>query len=527
MAHASEADLAAAAVPMGVPAPGGAAAGAGGEVRARRRFLPLEARVALAGILVLAGGLRVAFLANNSVWLDEAFVVWMAQHPWRDIPGLLRTLDQHPPLYFVLMHLWIGIAGTGEAAIRLPSVAFSLCSVLLTYALVRRISTAAVGLLAAFLVAVSPFQIMAAQEARMYPLLGALVLASTVALRQSVERGGAIRWGVYAAAAGAMVYTHYFGVLVLLAHGVWIGGYERRRFGTWLVAAAAVAALVAPWIPAVLDQARHEHSFAWYHNQVSVMTLNDLLGLSAFGGSLFGMAGYFFAGTVGPVEQFIVLLPFLVLLWRGGVGFASSHRTLALVALPPAVTVGVMWLVSLTRPMFVPRWFSFLMPFLAAVLARGVHDVAERVDVRRDRVVGFLVGALLLYQVPALDRYYADPASRPFQWRAAARMVRGLARPGDAVVFVGSQAALPFRYYFPDPYPSLELGAGDRFALTEAQVRGLAAEHPRVWLVATIPFTAQTREALLGGLGRAYRVAGLRDFSGAIVYLLSQPAAPH
>ncbi len=521
MDQASGADLVA---PPRVKGPTGASEGARGDVQVQRRCLSLDARVVLAGILILAAGLRGAFLANHSVWLDEVFVVWLAQHPWRDIPGLLRVVDQHPPFYFLLMHVWIGIAGAGEAAIRFPSACFSLCSVLLVYGIVRRVSTDAVSLLSAFLVAISPFQIMAAQEARMYPLLGALGLASTAALLAGVERGGVIRWAAYVVAAAVMVYTHYFGMLVLLAQGVWVGWCERRHLGTWMAGIAIVVALYTPWVPALVEQVRHVHSFAWYHNRALYMNLADLLGLSAFGGSLFGMASYFFAGTLGPAEQVIVLLPFLMLLWRGIVGFAPDRRALTLLALPPVVTIGVMGLLSVTRPMFVPRWFSFLTPFLAPFLARGIYDVAEHLDIRRDRVAAFFVGALLLYQLPVLDRYYVDPAFRPFQWRAAARLVRGLARPGDAFVFVGAQAALPFRYYFPDPYPSLELTSREHFTLTDAQVRYLAAQHPRVWLVATIPFAADTRDPLLEELGRAYRVVGLRDFSGAIVYLLSQPA---
>jgi len=86
---------------------------------------------------------------------------------------------------------------------------------------------------------------------------------------------------------------------------------------------------------------------------------------------------------------------------------------------------------------------------------------------------------------------------------------------------VGSQAALPCRYYFRDPYPSLELSSSDRPTLTDAQVQDLAARHPRVWLIATIPFTAETRDRVFGALGLAYRTVGLRQFSGVIVYLLS------
>jgi mannosyltransferase len=478
------------------------------------------AGIALAGIIVLAAVLRLALLGQRSVWLDEAFAVWIAQHPWGEIPRLLRTLDQHPPAYYLLMHAWQGIAGTSEAAVRFPSACFGVASVLLTYMLVRRVAGEDVGVLSAFVVALSPFQIMAAQEARMYPLLGVLCLASTLALLSGVERGGTHRWGIYAAASTLAAYTHYLGLLVLAAHGMWVAGWERRHLGRWLACAAAVAVAFAPWIPSLAQQMREIHSFDWYHNRALYMSLNDLLGLASFGGSRFGAATYLFLGRLQGTDQFVLLLPFLLVLWRGAV--ASPPRALALLGLPIAITIGGMLMVSWTvRPMFVPRWFSFLVPMFAAFLAAGIYDLAAHLAFPKGRVVALLVGVLLLYELPVLDRYYLDPADRPFQWRAAAEVVRELARPGDALVFVGKSASIPFTYYFHDPYPAVDASAAGPSPFAGFAPAQLAAVHPRIWVVAAIPFPESARDRVLEGFRPAYRVVSFRNFAGAIVYLLS------
>jgi 4-amino-4-deoxy-L-arabinose transferase-like glycosyltransferase len=489
--------------------------------RAGRAACPSWA--ALLAIVVLGAILRMGLLGQRSIWLDEAVVVWVAQHPWREIPRLLATFDQHPPAYYLLMHVWQGIVGTVEAALRLPSACFGLTSVVLTYVLARRIATEATSLLSAFVVAVSPFQVMSAQEARMYALLGALCLASTIALVNSVDRGGARRWIAYVIASTVMAYTHYLGLLVLVAHGVWVAAWERRHLGSWTACAAATALGFAPWIPSFLEQLRQVHSFDWYHNAVLSLGLGDLLGLSAFGGSRWGMGTYFAPGTLAPAEQCVILLPFLVLLWRGAAGLAASRRSLALVGLPPAVTVGVMLgYSSLGRSMFVPRWFSFLLPFFAVFIARGIYDVAEHVTFPRQRIVPLLIGVLLLYELPVLQRYYFDPTSHSFNWRTAAATVRQMARPGDALVFVGKPASIPFTYYFREPYPSVDVTPTvEGFHLSDADAARLAARHPRLWIIAAVPFSAAARDRLLAELSRAYHVAGLRNFAGAIVYLLS------
>jgi 4-amino-4-deoxy-L-arabinose transferase-like glycosyltransferase len=495
------------------------------------------ARVALVGIMVLGAILRIGFLGQRSIWLDEAVVVSVAQQPWRAIPRLLAALDQHPPGYYLLMHAWQSIAGSGEAALRFPSVCFSLASVLLTYVLARRIAGEATGLLGALIVAVAPFQIMSAQEARMYPLLGALCLASTVGLVSSIDRGGARRWIGYGIASTLMVYTHYLGLLVLVAHGLWVAGWERRHLRSWMACGAATALAFAPWIPSFLEQLRQVHSFEWYRNGAFGMGIGDLLGLYAFGGSRWGMGTYFAPGTLAPVEQGVVLLPFLILLWRGMAGLAaggttgsaaSQGRSLALVGLPPAITAGVLLAYSsLGRSMFVPRWLSFLLPFVAVFIARGIDDVAEHVTLPKPRAVTLLIGLLLLYQVPVLQRYYFDPTFHSFNWRTAAATVRQMARPGDALVFAGTPASIPFTYYFRERYPSIDAMSADWSRLTDGGVVRLAAQHPRLWIIAAVPFPAAARDRLLGGVSRAYHVAGSRNFAGAIVYLLSAEPRAH
>jgi len=491
-----------------------------------------DSGVVLGGIIVLAAVLRFAGLGHHSLWYDEAFVMWVGGHRWQDVLPLLASHDFHPPLYYLLIKAWTGVAGTGEAAVRAPSACLSVICVPLTYALARRVASERVSLLSAFLVAVSPFQVMAGQEARMYPLLAALTLGSTLALAAGVERGGARRWAGYAVLAVLMVYTQYLGFLVLLAHGVWVAGWERRHLGTWLAAMGAAAVLYAPWIPAAWHQTGGQYGRAW--PQHALFGPGALLGLFAFGGSLFGMPSYFLPGTLPPIAQGFLLLPFITLLWRGAVRFASDRRGLALIGLPPALIIGVMLLVLVGRFVLYVHmfWFSFLVPFYAMFLSRGLVDTADRARGQRDRALAFLTAGLLLYSTPVLDRYYFDPHFRFFQWRAAADLVRSQVRPGDFFIYVGA-AEVPFVYYFRESYPAVVMDAVEALhdprahpGFTSVQAHLLAARHRRVWLIATNEFYAQTRNRLLPALATAFRVTGYHDFNGAWVYLFESTSPP-
>jgi len=487
----------------------------------------------LAGILAIAATLRLAFLGQHSLWADEVFVVWVTGHPWNEILGLLKAGDTHPPLYYLLMKAWIAVAGTDEAALRFPSACFSILTVLLTFLLVEQISSRPIALLSALLVAVSPFQIMAAQEARMYPLLAVLVLASTLMLAIGVRGERLLPWAAYAALATLMVYTQYLGGLVLLAHGIWIFAWERQRVRKWLASVAAATLLFGPWAPAFAQQVSHVRALQPVGRPFT-FNPGDILGLFAFGGSLFGTASYFFGGTRSLVEQLIIVLPFLVVLWRGAASLASDYSAMALVGLPPVVVLGVISAFPFARPH--TRLFAFLLPFYALFLAHGVVDIAGHVRWRQGLVTGLLTCGLVVYSLPVLGRYYLEPRSHPFQWREAAALVERETQPGDFFLYVGDPAKQAFTYYLRSAYPSMTLTpiewvrSGNRqVTLSDAKVRELAARAHRVWLITTVPFTPQNPiiyQRLLPALGTAFCVAGLGDFVGTWVYLLEAKAEP-
>lgn len=468
---------------------------------------------ALGGILAVAALLRFGLLGHNSIWFDEAYVAKMALSPWQAVPAVLRTAEFHPPLYYLLMKAWISVAGLREATLRFPSACFGVLTVLLTYALMRRVSSDAVSLLSAGLVAVSPFAVMAGQDARMYALLGTLAAASTLLLADSVERRGAIRWGAYGLVTAAMLYTHYIGFCVLLAHGLWVAWFERQRFREWIVAAAVAGALYLPWLPSLWVQITRSGMVAW-GEPTSLRDLSQLIGLFAFGGSLLGMPSFFFRNTsLGPLEQVTLLLPFLLVGWRGVRSCAAGPRGLALIGLPLAVSIGMALSASLAKPIFLARWFSFLTPFYAGVLALGIHDVAARFRYPRPRVVALVTAGLLLYSLPVFDRYYFDPWFRPYQWRQAAAVVQRLARSGDVYIYGDLQSELAFTYYY-GPTPGRVLLESEPGA---AEIRQVTGHSSRVWLIVAPPFTEERTTQTLQAFSGDYRIVAQSD-AGRMVF---------
>ncbi len=123
------------------------------------------------GITLVAGILRFYLIGEKSIWLDESFSLWIASHSLWEGWRWLIEVDQHPPLYYSLLHFWIGLFGSLESAARALSALASVLTIPVFYAGSRRLLDPATAGIAVFILAVSPFHVQFAQETRMYALL--------------------------------------------------------------------------------------------------------------------------------------------------------------------------------------------------------------------------------------------------------------------------------------------------------------------------------------------------------------------
>jgi len=133
-------------------------------------------------IVGLGGLLRLYQIGSKGLWLDEAFSVWLAWQPVGEMLSWLVNIDQHPPLYYTLLHFWVALGDTA-AIVRALSALLGTLTIPAVYFLGRRLTgEGGVGLLGALILAVSPFHVRFAQETRMYTLLALSASLALVAL---------------------------------------------------------------------------------------------------------------------------------------------------------------------------------------------------------------------------------------------------------------------------------------------------------------------------------------------------------
>ncbi|HTP07077.1 MAG TPA: glycosyltransferase family 39 protein [Anaerolineae bacterium] len=122
-------------------------------------------------IAVIGGALRVLYLDKNGLWLDETFSIWVANHNVADMLQWITRIDQHPPLYYLLLHYWMAFNGDTPYYARLLSAIIGAGTIPMIYLIGKRLAGVVVGLIAAMILALSPFNLYYAQETRMYTLL--------------------------------------------------------------------------------------------------------------------------------------------------------------------------------------------------------------------------------------------------------------------------------------------------------------------------------------------------------------------
>lgn len=169
------------------------------------------------------------------------------------INGLAKEEPQLPPLYFVMVRFWVQCFGDSVAVMRSFSAIISLLAFPCIYFLCSELfKSPSVGWLAISLLAVSPFHLLYAQEARPYSLWTVTILLSSWTLLRAIRTKTKLSWVIYAGTLTVGLYGYLFSVLVAIAHGVYIFFTEGFRWSKTAIAyvISFLAAIVAfsPWV---------------------------------------------------------------------------------------------------------------------------------------------------------------------------------------------------------------------------------------------------------------------------------------
>jgi hypothetical protein len=287
-------------------------------------------------------------------WIDEGISVGISHEHWTSIPHLLRQ-DGSPPLYYMLLGIWVRLFGDSEAATHTLSLVFGLACIPLAFFAARAVFGRLAGLVAAVLAALDPFLTYYAQETRMYELEALLSVIVAWSYVEGILRGR--RWWVpvFVVSTAAIAYSHNWGLFLCLGLAVATAAFARHRLRLFAIAAAGVAVLYAPWVPTLLLQARHTGA-PWSTRP----SFHDL---------------FLSAGTVIGGDA-----PYVALVLVGGAALGGillhqrteERREIAALLTVTAVTILAAFLSSQVSPAWTSRYFAVIFGPVVIVAGHGV-----------------------------------------------------------------------------------------------------------------------------------------------------------
>jgi mannosyltransferase len=413
--------------------------------RPRRVAIP----AAIAAVVVLIGLsllLRTRALLAG-FWIDEGLSVGIASHPLTDIPSVLR-LDGSPPLYYMLLHVWVSIFGNGEGETHGMSVGFALLSIPAALWAGRTLGGPRAGWMAAIIAALHPFLTYYAQETRMYTLAVLLsMLATTCFIRAYALRDRRFI-APFAITAALLIYTHNWGLFVLAGTAAAFlpilrrTGDRRTLLRDAALGYGAVALLFAPWIPTLLFQSAHTGA-PWS----SAPDLEKLMS------AVFTILG---GARTGPLILVVGAAGALALMGRplrirGAdlseiAGPDSERRRPAIQALVVILLVAlvVAWIASQVAPAWTTRYFSVLVG--PAIVFAGIGLAHAR---------GLGIAVLVILAILWWNDRTGDLNSKSNVRSVAARVLLRPVAPGDLVVSTHPEQVPVLHYY---------MGSGFRYA---------------------------------------------------------------
>ncbi len=408
----------------------------GEPVLSRMKGPGLLARPALGLICLLALALRLHRLAEPALRWDEGWSLAHASLSWGELVHI-AALDWHPPLYTLLLKLWIGLAGVSTSSLRYLSVLLGVLAVPLAYVLAltwlpspapRR--GKGLALLAALYAAVAPLLVYYGQVVRMYPLATLAVLAAAILILRDDGRRtvhGNPVWPFIAGlslAVAAALYSLYYALWPLVGLFLYGALSRPRQIGRLVVAGAGAALLYLPWL---------------------LLARDTLMARTASGGGgadlLAGIQSYLaptlqgllFTYDTPPWAAGLIVAVLVVGLIVGRPGRAEARRLLLPVMVVALGIAGLVYGASRTQ-WFAPRHLAPVSPFFGLALAWALEALRRT---WRPLLLLALGALAIAFWSTSTQFVYAKTLEvvDPFDPTADYRFLAGRTRPDDIVFF--------------------------------------------------------------------------------------------
>jgi 4-amino-4-deoxy-L-arabinose transferase-like glycosyltransferase len=476
--------------------------------------LPLRfQKLIILNLTLLAFLLRAYRLEAQSYWIDEAWTVYFINLSPAELWRLLQTTEILPPFYYFPLIYWAKLAGEGEYGLRFYSLIFGVLVVPFTYRLGKALGDDRLGLMAALLMVVAPYQVWHSQDARMYSIFTAAAAMSMWGFVRVWQRGGWRSWLIYVIGSEWAILIHLHGLMLIGIQGLFLLLAWRRYwrdYWRWALALALIFMLFIPWL---ISRANLLQGFSSWVEQP---TLGEAFARSA--------VAYSLNELVPPAQAMPLTLVFVTIYGLGLVtaglrrwGAWTGPEMLAFLAAFTLAPPLAAWLYGEARtPIYLERYLIPVQIGYLLTVVVGVVGILNFGSARWKYPGARSLGGgalLLLVGINAwvLYHHYYDPLYAKENWREIVRKIEAFAQPGDGILLTGDGGEHAFGFYYrgnlpvhydfnllPPTHPDYKKGRKD-LAELEQVMREITTGRERLWYT---PYGVEIDGAISDWLGR-------------------------
>jgi uncharacterized membrane protein len=446
----------------------------------------------LLSILVGSLGLRLYHLNFQSLWLDELYSI-VSTDPRNSIGSIIEycKIDQ-PPLFFLYLHSVFKLTVYNEIVGRFASALIGLLGVLAVYFLGKECQGERVGLFASFLAGINYFHIYYSQEVRFYGMAFLFTALSYLFFIRAFKNVKAIDFFWYSFSTICLIYTHYFGLIILGIQGLSFVlllflKSEIKFIVLSLLSGVIIVLTFSPWIPVVMNDISTD--LGWIKSP-----------------SPYFVVEYFYDYTGKDALTTTVFLIFIYFFFRAMIKRSTSKEMKVIYILI------VIWIA-----------LSYLIPYVRSILIAPILNNRYTIITLPAWIIVFAIGWDKLrnvkwkYSLP-LILILSFMVNMAFFKKHYTRIQKSQFREASDIVLVENKFGYPV-------YSSLPWHYNFYFRKNQAKVLDLntadLSHIQRFWILQA-HYSIEEREALIKNLNKRFSIVEYHSFYEADAVLLER-----
>ncbi len=389
----------------------------------------------LPSILIIGLLLRINFLNQHDIWFDEAFSFFVAKSSLHDLLTATAA-DNNPPFYYLLLHSWMDIFGTGMISLRAPSLIFGVLSIAIFFKLTDKLFNSKIAIFSSSIFTLSPLMIYYSTEARMYSLIVFLGLVSTYSWISLLKKQSIHTSLIFLLSFTLALYTHYYSFLLFLPYIALLYIIPRKK-KLWPFFLLLIPGLLT--IPWLLDFLQNQHPDIYA--QSNIIAIPATIASFVLGGTgNIGLRTFFSQSVPIWIKTIFVLslIAFSVGFLKGTLLAKKTNegKILLYLLLIPLFTLTI---INIFIPVFSVRSTILFAPFFYQILGLGIYNLQPS-----KRIYYFILLIILLASIFFISITYTPFHGTPIQ--AALKKIDN----NTPLAHTSILTYYPVLYYFPE-----------------------------------------------------------------------------